>query len=1405
MLKLGPFSQLKNKLIFSLLIVVLLLLIGISAINYSVSKAALKKQILSELEDVASGAINRIDQAMQASYRDVQQWAELDPVKEAFTQGSPERADRFFRNLTANNKLYRAVVLFDGQGRLIASSHPTLMARSKEDKQKEFDQKYLQTDEKGGPVRARDFRYSGLVGGYTVSVSSLVKNEKRKPMGIVTLFLDCAMIQKFAMENQITAGGGKMGMLLGGDGNTIIAHQDSSLLGKKLQEVFQTSPSGLSFGDGTRGSGQMKAKDGTKSVAFHRLQDLPGHKPFAWTFLVLADSKTLLASIHSLRDKVVLSAILFVGLAWITIYLLGRGILRESSEKFRNLVTHAPIGLSTFNNNGKYKYVNPKFTEIFGYTLEDIPTGEQWFEKAHPDPEYRQKVLACWKEDFGVAKDGETPPRVFTVTCKDGSSKEILFKHVALTDETHLVTYEDITERKLAEKALRESEEKYRTLFDSSKDAIIIISKDGKFVDVNAATVELLGYENKEEFMRIESMAQLYFNPEDQSKILEILSKQGQVKDLEQELRKKDGGKVYALLTAGPRKDSKGNVIGCRGTIRDITKVKKTEEALRQSEERYRNILDSIRDAYYEVDLEGKFTLVNDAVCRHLGYSREELIGMNPQVYTDEATAKKTGHFYAEVYKTGKAVDALEAEYIRKDGTRVYTEASISLIRNSEGKPIGFRGVSRDTTERNKAQEALKKSEERYRTILESMVEGYFEVDLAGNFTFVNDAECRNLGYSSPQELIGMNNRQYMEKETAKKVFETFNQVYKTGEPLKGLVYEFVRKDGTRAFNELSVSPIRDSEGKPVGFRGNSRDITDRKKAEDALKKSEERYRSILESIDEAIFEVDLTGTFTFVNEAATRIFGASKEELVGMNNRQYTDQENAKKLFESFNEVYRTGEPGREFGYEVTRKDGTKRCVETSASLKRDSSGKPIGFRGVARDITNLKRTAEDLLREKQAVQKLAEEREVVANIGRIISSRLEIQKVYKYFAEEVRRIIPFDRISIDIIHPEKTSFSTAYALGKGAEGIRPEDIIPLAGSATEEVMHTRSSLLLQADVMGEAGNRLPEFSRTLPAGFSSLMVIPLISQNQVIGTLNLLSSKPNAYTKANVNLAESIGTQIVGTIASAQMYEEMKRMVNHIHNAGLQISTASAQIRSASEEQATGAAEQSSGVSEVTTTIEELNTTATRIAKNAETVARLAGDTLSGMQEINVKVNDTARKILALGEKSQSIGNITKLIDDIADQTNLLALNAAIEAARAGEVGRGFAVVAQEVRKLAERSSESTEEIRQIINEIQGETNATIMSIEGSTNWVKKGLDMIEETAKSAKEISIATQQQKFASEQVVQAMREIDSVTKQFVSSTRQAAASATQLNTLSEELKRAIADVKTEEGDAGKQRN
>jgi PAS domain S-box-containing protein len=290
-----------------------------------------------------------------------------------------------------------------------------------------------------------------------------------------------------------------------------------------------------------------------------------------------------------------------------------------------------------------------------------------------------------------------------------------------------------------------------------------------------------------------------------------------------------------------------------------------------------------------------------------------------------------------------------------------YTESDVRLAEKVGRQIAGAIANAQLFIERKRAEEALRQSEERYRTIIENIQDGYFEVNLAGNFTFVNDAECVTHGYSR-DELIGMNNRQHTDKENAKKVFEAFNKLYRTGEPGRVLDYKIIRKDGTKAFTELSVSLIRNSEGKPIGFRGISRDITERKRAEEALQKSEEKYRTILENIEDGYYEVDLAGNLTFFNDSLCRIYGYPKEELIGMNDRQLTDQENAKKLFQTFNKVYRTGEPGKVLDWQTIRKDGTKRHVEASVSLQKDASGKAIGFRGILRDITEKKKVEEQL-----------------------------------------------------------------------------------------------------------------------------------------------------------------------------------------------------------------------------------------------------------------------------------------------------------------------------------------------------------------------------------------------------------------------------------------------------------
>jgi len=274
--------------------------------------------------------------------------------------------------------------------------------------------------------------------------------------------------------------------------------------------------------------------------------------------------------------------------------------------------------------------------------------------------------------------------------------------------------------------------------------------------------------------------------------------------------------------------------------------------------------------------------------------------------------------------------------------------------------------------------------------------------------------------------------------------------------------------------------------------------------------------------------------------------------------------------------------------------------------------------------------------------------------------------------------------------------------------------------------------------------------------------------------------------------------GEDEIGKLGEAfnKMSEGLSTILKQVKEAGLQVASAAFQIHAASEEQASGAAEQSSAVAQVSSTVEELARTAQQIAKNAQMVNGAAERTLSGMREIQSKVSQAAKKILILGEKSQSIGNIVKLIDDLSEQTNLLALNAAIEAAHAGEAGKGFAVVASEVRKLSERSTESTNEIRSLITEIQAETNATVMGVEEVTKQVVKGLEMVQETVQQAKEISMATSQQRSAADQVVLAIKNIDQVARQFVDSTRQAQSAAGRLEQQADVFKKTIGEFRIE---------
>ena len=296
---------------------------------------------------------------------------------------------------------------------------------------------------------------------------------------------------------------------------------------------------------------------------------------------------------------------------------------------------------------------------------------------------------------------------------------------------------------------------------------------------------------------------------------------------------------------------------------------------------------------------------------------------------------------------------------------------------------------------------------------------------------------------------------------------------------------------------------------------------------------SKEHYRVAVDNVADAIV-INIGTTRVFVNNAFLTLHGLDDmSQASGLALDHFIVPED-KPLVRGRTLARERGEPvSGIYEYRISRSNGEVRTVESSA-VAITFNGRPATL-AVLRDVTDRKRAEEALQESEDRVRRLAE-------IGRIISSTLNIEEVYEPFAQRVGQLISFERIVITIAEPEQAIFTTAYVSGGDVAERRPGDVAALASSLTQEVIRTRTGVLIQTKDIEELSQRFPTPLPAFEAGFRSFLSVPLISHDEVIGVLHLESKEPDAYTERDLHLAESVGAQISGAIANAQLFDQLE-----------------------------------------------------------------------------------------------------------------------------------------------------------------------------------------------------------------------------------------------------------------------
>jgi len=531
-------------------------------------------------------------------------------------------------------------------------------------------------------------------------------------------------------------------------------------------------------------------------------------------------------------------------------------------------------------------------------------------------------------------------------------------------DET-VVIIRDITDRRKTEKALIESEKKYRTIFENVQDIFYQADMNGIITEISPSVFRYSGYKREELIGKSADI--FYVNGADRDKYINDLIKFGKVSDYELRLKSKDDRLIYASLNSHLIYDPDKKPIGIEGTLRDISLRKKYEQDLIESEERFRKLFEDSSFGIALVGFDFKFIKVNNEFSKMMGYSEKELTLLtfkditHPEHLNENiASINKLISGELSLYKT-------EKRYIRKNKEISWGELNISIVKNSEGDFLYFLAIVEDITPRKMAEQAVRESEEHFKNIVRNAEAAYFRINTDGLIEEVNNSWLRIHKYSNSDEVIGKH-FSLTQVESDLKDANTIVKSLLKGKPIETGEFSRKCKDGSIGYHTFSVSPVL-SNGKITGIEGFLIDVTEQKAALDALRESQERYKILIETMNEGIILVDNNDEVQFINKRGCDIYGYEPEELIGRIGYELLIHDEDKDIIRNKN---KTRLMNLSDSYEVRgrKKSGETIWLNINGAPVKDKNGVIIGSVGLISDITEKKNQQEDLMKLSRAVQ---------------------------------------------------------------------------------------------------------------------------------------------------------------------------------------------------------------------------------------------------------------------------------------------------------------------------------------------------------------------------------------------------------------------------------------------------